>query len=171
MSLETNGGDGTALSHWSRKTANNELMTAGVSMDNPTISYITLALLEETGWYRKVYKDLGNYINFGFRKGCSMLDSANCSSNEYCTQLNQLTPDYDKTALGYCKNDSLSNCLYVKYYVNFICTDPNYAQKSLNADQGIVNLTGETGGTKSRCFVSDLILTGQQPSKYAFRCY
>jgi hypothetical protein len=46
MSLETNGGDGTALSHWSRKTANNELMTAGVSMDNPTTSYITLALLE-----------------------------------------------------------------------------------------------------------------------------
>jgi hypothetical protein len=45
MSLETNGGDGTALSHWSRKTANNELMTAGVSMDNPTISFITLALL------------------------------------------------------------------------------------------------------------------------------
>jgi hypothetical protein len=100
-----------------------------------------------------------------------MLDSANCASNEYCTNLNELTPNYDRTALGYCKNDSLSNCLYVKYYVNFICTDPNYASKSLNADQGIVNLTGEIGGTKSRCFVSDLILSGEQPSKYAFRCY
>lgn len=45
MALEMNGGSGTALSHWSRKTAMNELMTAGVSVDNPTISYITLALL------------------------------------------------------------------------------------------------------------------------------
>lgn len=85
--------------------------------------------------------------------------------------INEKKPDYDRTALGYCKNDSLSNCLYVKYYVNFICTDPNYAQKSLNADQGIVNMTGEAGGQKSRCFESDLILSGQQPSKYPFRCY
>ena len=56
-------------------------MTAGVSVNNPTISYITLALLEETGWYRKVYKNLGRFINFGRDKGCSMLYSSNCSSN------------------------------------------------------------------------------------------
>lgn len=88
MSLETNGGDGTALSHWSRKTASNELMTAGVSVNNPTISYITLALLEETGWYRKIYKDLGKFINYGYKKGCSMLYPNNCSSNEYCKNVN-----------------------------------------------------------------------------------
>ena len=45
MLLQNGGGSGTALSHWSRKTAVNELMTAGVSPNNPTISYITLALL------------------------------------------------------------------------------------------------------------------------------
>ena len=45
MLLESGGGQGTARSHWSRKTAANEIMTAGVSVNNPTLSYITLALL------------------------------------------------------------------------------------------------------------------------------
>lgn len=34
-------------------------MTAGVLISNPTISYITLALLEETGWYKTVHKTYG----------------------------------------------------------------------------------------------------------------
>ena len=56
-------------------------MTAGVAVNNPTISYITLALLEETGWYKKIHKNNGKYINFGFRKGCGILQASNCSSN------------------------------------------------------------------------------------------
>jgi len=47
--------------------------------------------------------------------------------------------DYDRTALGYCKNDTLSACLYVKYYINFICIDPNYSVSALNAP--IINAT------------------------------
>jgi len=56
-------------------------MTAGVSTNNPTISYITLALLEETGWYRKIYKGLGKFVNFGYQKGCGMITGNDCSSN------------------------------------------------------------------------------------------
>jgi leishmanolysin len=81
MILESNGGSGTALSHWAIKTAKNELMTAGVSISNPTISYITLSLFQETGWYRTIYKTYGSFINFGYQKGCSMLNPLNCSSN------------------------------------------------------------------------------------------
>lgn len=61
--------------------------------------------------------------------------------------------------------------MYTKFYVNFICTDPNYAEKSLHADQGIIDNTGEIGGYKSRSYVSDLRKTGSPPSKYSFRCY
>lgn len=69
-----------------------------------------------------------------------MLDSYNCSSrNQYCSNVNQLMCDYDRTALGYCKNDTLSACLYVKYYINFICIDPNYSVSALNAP--IINAT------------------------------
>jgi len=63
----------------------------------------------------------------------------------------------------------LSACLYVKYYINFICIDPNYSVNALNAP--IINVTSEVGGAKSRCFVSDLRVSGATPSKYSFRCY
>jgi hypothetical protein len=88
MLLESGGGQGTAMSHWSYKAAYNEYMTAGVLISNPTISYITLALLEETGWYKSVGKTYGQFINWGHRKGCSMLDPSNCTSNEYCNREN-----------------------------------------------------------------------------------
>jgi hypothetical protein len=45
MPLEMNGGSGTSMSHWSYKSSFNEYMTAGVMPNNPTISYITHALL------------------------------------------------------------------------------------------------------------------------------
>ena len=47
------------MSHWSYKAAYNEYMTAGVLISNPTISLITLALLEETGWYKSIFKTYG----------------------------------------------------------------------------------------------------------------
>jgi hypothetical protein len=45
MLLEAGGGSGTSMSHWSYKAAYNEYMTAGVLISNPTISFLTLALL------------------------------------------------------------------------------------------------------------------------------
>ena len=59
MLLESGGGQGTSMSHWSYKAAYNEYMTAGVLISNPTISLITLALLEETGWYKSIFKTYG----------------------------------------------------------------------------------------------------------------
>ena len=56
-------------------------MTAGVLISNPTISYITLALLEETGWYKAILKTYGQYINWGYQKGCKMLDPTKCESD------------------------------------------------------------------------------------------
>ena len=88
MLLETGGGAGTAMSHWSYKAAYNEYMTAEVMLSNPTISYITLALLEETGWYKSISKTYGQHINWGYRKGCSLLTQTDCISTEYCHKLN-----------------------------------------------------------------------------------
>jgi DNA gyrase inhibitor GyrI len=50
-------------------------------LDNPTISYMTLALLEETGWYKSISKTYGQFINWGYQKGCSMLKPSDCSSD------------------------------------------------------------------------------------------
>lgn len=132
------------LSHWSYKAAYNEFMTAGVLKSNPTISYITLALLEETGWYKSISKAYGQYINWGFQKGCSVLFNKNCSSGEYCTQENILSCDYDQTSLGRCDRSSSTNCLIVSYFTNFICSDPNFG-KDKTLDQ-LLDWTGQEGG-------------------------
>jgi hypothetical protein len=98
-----------------------------------------------------------------------MLETSNCSSNEYCRQLNVKRCDYDRTAVGYCKNDSLSDCLYIKYYIDYLCIDPNYEKNTINL--AIISNTGERGGKDSRCFDSDLRVSGAAPSKLPFRCY
>ena len=98
-----------------------------------------------------------------------MLETSNCSSNEYCRQLDVKRCDYDRTAVGFCKNDSMSDCLYIKYYINYLCIDPNYEKNTINL--AIISNTGERGGKDSRCFDSDLRVSGAAPSKYPFRCY
>uniref|UniRef100_A0A914REA0 Leishmanolysin-like peptidase n=1 Tax=Parascaris equorum TaxID=6256 RepID=A0A914REA0_PAREQ len=53
--LENQGGDGTALTHWEKRLFENEAMT-GTHTQNPVYSRITLALLEDSGWYRADYR-------------------------------------------------------------------------------------------------------------------
>jgi hypothetical protein len=97
-----------------------------------------------------------------------MLSNTNCSSNEYCTSQDTKFCDYDQTALGYCKNDSLSNCLYIKFYANYICYDPNFGKNTVSLN---TTSTGEVGGAYSRCFDSTLYKEGSAVPKYPFRCY
>eukprot|EP00916_Digyalum_oweni_P014828 GHVL01024263.1.p1 GENE.GHVL01024263.1~~GHVL01024263.1.p1 ORF type:complete len:803 (+),score=121.86 GHVL01024263.1:21-2429(+) len=54
MPLENTGGDGSAGSHWEQRILNSELMTSQAS-GLQLISEITLALLEDTGWYYPDY--------------------------------------------------------------------------------------------------------------------
>ncbi len=52
--LENEGGGGTASAHWEKQFLGNELMT-GFTSGNPVLSNISLALLEDTGWYKVNY--------------------------------------------------------------------------------------------------------------------
>lgn len=52
--LENQGGDGTALTHWEKRIFENEAM-AGTHTQNPVYSRVTLALLEDSGWYDPDY--------------------------------------------------------------------------------------------------------------------
>ncbi|EPB80257.1 hypothetical protein ANCCEY_00659 [Ancylostoma ceylanicum] len=53
--LENQGGDGTALTHWEKRVFENEAMT-GTHTQNPVYSRLTLALLEDSGWYKPNYE-------------------------------------------------------------------------------------------------------------------
>jgi len=66
--LEDQGGEGTALTHWEKRAFENEAMT-GTHTQNPVYSRITLALMEDTGWY-KANMELAQSLSWGRNLGC-----------------------------------------------------------------------------------------------------
>ncbi|UYV62458.1 LMLN [Cordylochernes scorpioides] len=66
--LEDQGEDGTALTHWEKRLFENEAMT-GTHTQNPVYSRITLALMEDTGWYLPNYA-MAQPLEWGRNLGC-----------------------------------------------------------------------------------------------------
>ena len=100
--LEAQGGPDTKGSHWEQRVFQNEAMT-GLAHHNPVISRVTLALLEDTGWYNVNYEMAGALL-YGFGKGC---DFAKKSCNEYM----QLKRDAGQSVSPYCDDPAMTQCL------------------------------------------------------------
>nr|CAD7589812.1 unnamed protein product [Timema genevievae] len=66
--LEDQGEEGTALTHWEKRVFENEAMT-GTHTQNPVYSRITLALMEDTGWYKANYS-MAQPLDWGRNYGC-----------------------------------------------------------------------------------------------------
>lgn len=66
--LEDQGGEGTALTHWEKRILENEAMT-GTHTQSPVFSRITLALMEDSGWYRANYS-MATPLSWGKGLGC-----------------------------------------------------------------------------------------------------
>ena len=92
VELENQGGSGSAGSHWEARYMLGDYM---ISTDYPevTISDITLAYFEDTGFYKVNYYT-GGLFRFGKNQGCSFL-TENCVKNngkntlfpnEFCTE-------------------------------------------------------------------------------------
>ncbi|KAM3176239.1 hypothetical protein ACTXT7_006890 [Hymenolepis weldensis] len=88
VELEDQGGLGVSLSHWEMRILGNELMTA-TFMNSYVISNLTLAFLEDTGWYLPKYSFAQN-LAWGANRGC-VFSTQSCYS--YMTQ--QLTKGGD----------------------------------------------------------------------------
>ncbi|KAK6635611.1 hypothetical protein RUM44_000865 [Polyplax serrata] len=69
--LEDQGEDGTALTHWEKRVFENEAMT-GTHTQNPVYSRITLALMEDTGWYKANYS-MAQPLSWGKNLGCDFV--------------------------------------------------------------------------------------------------
>ena len=67
--LLSQGGDGTAMTHWEKRIFQNEAMTGTVHSTNPVYSWLTLALLEDSGWYIPDY-DKAQPLSWGAGAGC-----------------------------------------------------------------------------------------------------
>lgn len=71
LELEDAGGSGTAGSHWKKRLAGNELMTGTKSSKSP-LSSLTLALMEDSGWYAVDYAS-AEPLAWGKGQGCDFV--------------------------------------------------------------------------------------------------
>ncbi|KAJ4815085.1 Leishmanolysin-like peptidase [Rhynchospora pubera] len=176
LELEDGGGRGTSGSHWEKRLLMNEIMTGSVDTRS-VVSKMTLALLEDSGWYQANYS-MAEGLEWGRKQGtefvtspCSLWRGAyRCNS----TQLSGCT--YNREAEGYCPIVSYSGdlpkwaqyfpqpnkggqssladyCTYFVAYSDGSCTDTNSAR---SPDR----MLGEVRGSNSRCMASTLVRTG-----------
>jgi leishmanolysin-like peptidase len=71
MELENQGDMGTELNHWEKRLLENEAMT-GSHTQNRVLSRITLALMEDTGWYEANYS-MAEKLDWGRGMGCDFV--------------------------------------------------------------------------------------------------
>ncbi|XP_057765987.1 uncharacterized protein LOC130986563 [Salvia miltiorrhiza] len=176
LELEDGGGRGTSGSHWEKRLLMNEIMTGSVDTRS-VVSKMTLALLEDSGWYQANYS-MADHLDWGHNQGtefvtlpCNHWKGAyRCNSTQFsgCT--------YNREAEGYCPivnysrdlpqwaryfsqankggQSSLADyCTYFVAYSDGSCTDTNSAR----APDGML---GEVRGSNSRCMASNLVRTG-----------
>ncbi|KAK4771023.1 hypothetical protein SAY87_031555 [Trapa incisa] len=176
LELEDGGGRGTSGSHWEKRLLMNEIMTGSVDTRS-VVSKMTLALLEDSGWYEANYS-MADRLDWGRNQGTEFVTSRcdlwkgayHCNT----TQLSGCT--YNREAEGYCPIVSYSGDLpqwaqyfpqsnkggqssladYCTYYVAYSdgsCTDANSARPP-------DRMLGEVRGSSSRCMASSLVRTG-----------
>ena len=86
VQLEEYGGTGTFGSHWEEKILLGDYMTGVIYEEEQVISEFTLALLEDTGFYKANYYT-GGLMKFGKNKGCDFL-------NKKCVIDNKVNPEF-----------------------------------------------------------------------------
>ncbi|KAF6217234.1 hypothetical protein GE061_001588 [Apolygus lucorum] len=119
--LEDQGGEGTVLTHWEKRVFENEAMT-GTHTQNPVYSRLTLALMEDTGWYSANY-DMAQPLSWGKNLGCDFvlksckdwIDSKRSSGHSIHPFCDKVKRDPLETE---CTDDrtSVALCNLVSYY-------------------------------------------------------
>ena len=107
--LEDQGEEGTALTHWEKRLFENEAMT-GTHTQNPIYSRITMALMEDTGWYQPNY-DMAEELKWGRGLGCDFALKS-CKVNIYRDTL-QFTCLFILISTFLCQQHAASSTLSV----------------------------------------------------------
>jgi len=119
--LEDQGGDGTALTHWEKRIFQNEAMTGTVHTAEPAYSQLTLALLEDSGWYLPDYSraqplawGLGAGCDFATKSCLELTDRAKENGVGQEVFCDTLMADSERT---YCTADrsAVGSCNLVQY--------------------------------------------------------
>ncbi|KAK7310453.1 hypothetical protein RJT34_07992 [Clitoria ternatea] len=176
LELEDGGGRGTSGSHWEKRLLMNEIMTGSVDTRS-VVSKMTLALLEDSGWYKANYS-MADRLDWGRNQGTEFVTSpCNLWKGAYHCNTTQFSGcTYNREAEGYCPiltysgdlpqwaqyfpqankggQSSLADyCTYFVAYSDGSCTDTNSARAP-------DRMLGEERGSNSRCMASSLVRTG-----------
>jgi len=190
--LEDQGGADVAGSHWEMAVMMDELMTATVS-SHSILSPLTLAALEDSGWYRSVDYSKAERLIFGEKKGCEFVRNR-CNSSwprgegYFCDSQGEESCTYDRRAIGWCDLRSWAvipekyqyfNSSYVGGPVDYADFCP-YTYPTFYCDQSASSEPSEHGdeaSSVSRCFQSSLTnsledgILKQKPLCYPHHCY
>jgi leishmanolysin len=155
MPLEDNGGAGSLGSHWEMQAINDEIMAAQFSSDDTLyLSGITLALLQDTGFFTSVNLEFSEskYMRFGRNRGCDFLSMDKCDLRpEFCSSGNGIT--FYATALGHCSSNTFVNtCKVFSAYTNRICKSASYSGFYGNLNTGL-----ESNGWQSRGHMATVV--------------
>ncbi|BAT82728.1 hypothetical protein LR48_Vigan01g333400 [Vigna angularis] len=176
LELEDGGGRGTSGSHWEKRLLMNEIMTGSVDTRS-VVSKMTLALLEDSGWYKANYS-MADQLDWGRNQGTEFVTSpCNLWKGAYHCNTTQFSGcTYNREAEGYCPiltysgdlpqwaryfpqankggQSSLADyCTYFVAYSDGSCTDTSSARAP-------DSMLGEIRGSNSRCMASSLVRTG-----------
>jgi len=184
LELENEGGPESKGSHWERRVLGNELMTSSIDKD-PRLSSFTLALLEDSGWYKANYS-VADSLVFGRDAGCAFVfqscidkDTKKARFQEFCSERNENLCSVDHAFCGICireKRDSLpaafnyfgDDAAGFDPYADGCPTPLPYPNADCTDAQG--QAPGEPG-PESHCFLWTSNVTKKQfPACFKYQC-
>ena len=198
--LEDQGGEGSIGSHWEGRYMLGDYMVS-VSYQENTISDITLALFEDSGWYKVNYYT-GGLFRFGKNKGCEFFEkkcliNEKATFSEFCHKSKE--PKCLNAHLGtgecyiglikdeiipekfqYFKKENLGGLFNVNFcpaadsYFESISNNQYYFETNCRygSSQNLFSHYGEIIGNRSICFESSLLPRySPQPYKWRSICY
>lgn len=133
IEMEDDGGKFTAGSHWEKRHVMNEFMSGAPSGFANVKSIFTLALLEDSGWYRANYSH-ADPLRWGYMYGCGFMTSCDSKTPDppegFCKKQTGLQCSFDRSALGKCHSEGEKISLpYTSS--TFIGTNPVYGDSDI----------------------------------------
>lgn len=181
VEIEDQGGSGTAGSHWESRVMLGDFMI-GESYPENVISEISLALFEDSGWYKVNYYT-GGLFRYGKNKGCDFVQKKCINGgktsfpNDFCLAGGAAMCFASRTSKGFCDLGTKSQTIpqAYKYFSDpatggFLYADfcpvarwdsdaENNMFFSSSCAYGVKEYAdlGETIGSQSGCFMSSLV--------------
>lgn len=194
VTLEEYGGEGTAGSHWDKLATMDDIMIGAATWFNPgsnfVVSKFTLALFEDSGWYKPNYEYTDYDTKWGLGTGCALFEKRcedwNLNQEGYfCTEKDTNLCTFNLRSKGYCGLASYTKSMgyfehirsrpreggldmYAEYCPMVYAYSNSHCDVSNVADG--VRRPGEHYGEMAACFDSNIVETGDREPKKDVRC-